>query len=63
MTHANRFRTVVILGALLGALSACEKQGPMEKAGESVDEALESSADKMEEIGDDVRDAVSDDTK
>ncbi len=61
--RANNLKTVLLLGALLGGLSACEKQGPMEKAGENVDEALEKTADKIEEIGEDVRDGVSDDTR
>jgi len=59
MTLTNTFKAVLLCGALLATLSACEKQGTMEKAGQSMDEAAEKTADKVEEIGDDVKEAVS----
>ena len=56
--------------AALG-LAACEKQGPLEKAGEEVDEAVdtiknggeESTATKVDDAMDEARDKVEDATK
>lgn len=53
--------------AALG-MAACEKQGPLEKAGEEVDEAVdtikhggeESTANKVDDALDEARDAVED---
>jgi len=42
------------------ALSACEDKGPMEKAGEKVDETFEKAGDKMEDAGDAIKDTVED---
>jgi hypothetical protein len=52
-------------------LGACEKKGAFEKAGEEVDEAAhtiknggkETTADKLDDAGDEVRDGVSDAAK
>lgn len=41
--------------ALIGfapVLTACEEEGPAEKAGEAIDEAVDTVGDKMEEAGD-----------
>ena len=35
--------------------SACEKEGPAEKAGEKLDEAVEEAGEKLEEAGDKIR--------
>jgi hypothetical protein len=51
--------------------TACEKQGPVERAGEEVDEAVdtikhggeESTANKVDDALDEARDAVEDKTK
>ena len=34
---------------LFGGLTACEKEGPMERAGESIDEAAKNVGEKAEE--------------
>jgi hypothetical protein len=47
-----------LLVALLLPLSGCEKQGPAEKAGESLDNAVESAGEKVEEAGDAIQDAA-----
>lgn len=51
--------TALVLGVLLVALSGCEK-GPAEKAGESVDDAVDKAGESLEDAGDSVRDAVRD---
>ena len=56
--------------AALG-VAACEKQGPVERAGEEVDEAVdtiknggdESTANKVDDALDEARDAAEDSTK
>lgn len=56
--------------AALG-LAACEKQGPVERAGEEVDEAVdtikhggeESTANKVDDAVDEARDAIEKDKK
>lgn len=45
----------IIMLALLGG---CEKQGPAEKMGENVDEAIEETGDRIEEAGDAAEDAL-----
>jgi hypothetical protein len=43
-----------VLGGILmlGGLSACEKEGPMERAGEKIDETVEKAGDKVERTTD-----------
>lgn len=41
----------ILLGTLMVALPGCEKQGPLEKAGEKID-------DKVEETGEAIEDAT-----
>jgi hypothetical protein len=48
--------TAIILGLLLVAVSGCEK-GPAQKAGESVDDAVEKAGESFEKAGDSIRDA------
>jgi predicted small lipoprotein YifL len=62
----------VILAALMATaalgLSACEKQGPLEKAGEEVDEAVdtiknggeETTSSKVDDAVDEAREVVED---
>ena len=49
--------TVLVPGLLLAALSGCENKGPAEKAGESVDDAVEKAGESIEEAGDRIQDA------
>lgn len=48
--------TALVLGLLLVLLSGCD-QGPAEKAGENVDEAMDQAGDSLEDAGDKVKDA------
>ncbi len=49
---------VAMAVALLLNLAACEKDGPMEQAGEKVDNAIENAGDAIENAGDNVKDAT-----
>jgi hypothetical protein len=58
------FGTILILGATLAALSACQKQeGPMERAGKDLDKAVENVGQQVEKAGDNIQDAAKDDKK
>jgi hypothetical protein len=50
--------TAILLGFVMVALPACEKEGPMERAGEAVDKAAKNTGDAVKEAGDKVKDAV-----
>ena len=46
------FLTIPLLAVAAVGLSACEKEkGPAEKAGEAIDEAIGDAGDKLEEVG------------
>ena len=53
-----------LLLAVLGvtALSGCDNDGPMENAGERVDEGYENTKDSMEDAAEDAGDSIEDAT-
>ena len=58
---------VMLVGALSLAVTACEKKGPLEQAGEEVDEAVdtlkhgeESTATKVDDAIDEAREGAND---
>jgi predicted small lipoprotein YifL len=66
-TYKAMFVAALALSATLG-LTACEKKGPVEQAGEEVDEAIdtmkhggkESTSSKVDDTVDEARDGASD---
>jgi len=50
-------KTLVIVIAL-AALAACNREGPAEKAGRSIDKAADKAGRSIEKAGENVRDAV-----
>lgn len=50
--------TVAVAGALLFALSACEKEGPAERAGKEADKAVADVGKQIEKVGDSIQDAA-----
>lgn len=52
--------TAILLTFALAGLSACEKEGPMERAGKAVDNAGEKVGEKLEAAGEKVQDAAKD---
>lgn len=57
-------RTVMILGALLAAVSACQQEeGPAERAGKEADKAVESVGKSIERAGENIQDAAQGDKK
>lgn len=48
---------------VLMACAGCEKKGPLQKAGEKVDEAAEKTGDAIKDAADNTKEAVDDATK
>lgn len=41
-------------------LTGCEEEGPMEEAGENIDDAADETRDELDEAGDNIEDGVDD---
>jgi hypothetical protein len=48
----------ILLGFTVVGLSACEKEGPLERAGQAVDNAAKKTGEAVQDAGDKVKDAV-----
>ena len=59
---AKHVAAAFAVGILLAALSGCEK-GPAEKAGKSIDNAVEKTGQQIDKAGDKIKDAASDTKK
>ena len=46
----KRLLTIMILILSISAFTACESKGPVEKAGEKIDEAVQKTTDKAKEV-------------
>ncbi|OIR04225.1 hypothetical protein GALL_137070 [mine drainage metagenome] len=53
----------LIMGAIVVMLSACQKEGPAEKAGKAVDNAVDKTGQQIEKAGDKIQDASKGDKK
>jgi hypothetical protein len=59
MKLVQAISTALAMSALLVALPGCEKQeGPMEQAGEKVDQGVENAGEQIEKAGDGVQAAA-----
>jgi len=64
MRAGRIFGAILILGATLAALSACQKQeGPLERAGKDLDKAAQSVGEQVEKAGESIQDAAKGDQK
>ena len=57
----NPTKSAAVLAAVFASallLAACEKEGPMERAGKKVDNTVEKAGAKIEKAGDKIEDAV-----
>lgn len=52
MKLSETIAAALLLSALMITLSACEEQGPMEEAGEEIDEGIEEAGDSIEDATD-----------
>jgi predicted small lipoprotein YifL len=55
-THRTIAATLVAVFAF--TLAACEQEGPAERAGKALDNAVEQAGDKIENAGDKAKDAL-----
>jgi hypothetical protein len=60
MKFNSGIAVAIMLSFAVAGLTACEKKGPAQKAGESIDNAAKKVGDKMEEAGDKIKDAAKD---
>ena len=57
-------KTAMVMGALLAALCACQRQeGPAERAGKEVDKVTEKAGQQIEKAGQNIQDAAKGDKK
>lgn len=49
---------VAFIGVLTFSLSACEREGPAERAGKKIDKAVEESGEAIDKAGDKAKEAV-----
>jgi len=60
MKFNSGIAAAVVLSFAVAGLAACEKEGPMEKAGKAVDNAGEKVGEKIENAGEKIQDAAKD---
>ncbi len=64
MKRVKHTGTALLIGALLVALSGCQKQeGPAERAGKETDKAVEKVGQQIEKAGEKIQDAAKGDEK
>jgi hypothetical protein len=67
MTVNNLVKTIgaaLLIGILFATIPACQKQeGPAERAGKSVDNAVDKAGQQIEKAGDNIQDAAKDGKK
>lgn len=54
---------IIIMSAFIAMLVGCQKEGPAEKAGKSVDDAVDKAGQQIEKAGDKIQDAAKGDKK
>jgi predicted small lipoprotein YifL len=54
---------VVSLGVSLALLTGCQQKGPMEKAGQKIDKAVEDTGKEIKKAGEKAADKIKDATK
>lgn len=64
MKFPGKVLSVLMMGVLMAALSACKKEeGPAERAGKAVDNAVQKAGEKIEKAGEKIQDAAKDEKK
>jgi predicted small lipoprotein YifL len=47
----SSFILTLVMAVLFVGISGCKKEGPLERAGKSIDKAVEKSGDQIEKVG------------
>jgi predicted small lipoprotein YifL len=63
MKSFRDLKFIVILLLLAVGLTACDRQGPAETAGENIDQAVDKAGDKIDDAADKVEDSMTDKDK
>ena len=63
MKTLQRIIILMCAGLLLVSFTACEQQGPAERAGEKVDEATEETGEQVNEAGEEVEETMKETTE
>ena len=58
MKSISALATALLLAFAVVGLSACENEGPGERAGEAIDDAAKKAGDAVEDAGDKIKDAT-----
>jgi len=58
MKKISQSSVLLSIAALIFTLASCEQEGPAEKAGKNIDEAVEEMQEKAEDTGDKVMEQV-----
>lgn len=58
MSNKKALFTVILLGCLGMGLVGCDRDGPMEEAGEDIDHAMDNAGDNIERAGDKIENAT-----
>jgi hypothetical protein len=56
----NRLVISVAIVIALAGVAACQREGPAERAGKQIDQAVEKAGDKVERAGEKIQDAAKD---
>jgi predicted small secreted protein len=56
--NMNRSAIAALVAAFAFTLAACEQEGPAERAGKTLDNAVEQAGEKIENAGDKAKDAL-----
>ncbi|WP_430433921.1 hypothetical protein [Methyloversatilis sp.] len=56
--NIHRTAAATLFAAFAFTLAACEQEGPAERAGKALDNAVENAGDKIENAGDKAKDAL-----
>ena len=60
MKFNSGIAAAIVLSFAVAGLTACEKKGPAERAGESIDNAAKNVGEKIEDTGDKIKKAAKD---
>lgn len=60
MKNLKKFLLLLGMIVFLTTAVGCEEQGPMEKAGEKIDETIEKAGENIEEGGEEIQQAAED---
>lgn len=58
MSVSRKLSMVFCAGLIVFTFAACQKEGPAEKAGKSIDQNVEKAGDKIDEAGKKIKESV-----